>query len=506
MGQFFRYLAVIFVRFLIVVVVLVGAAYIALLLYLNLTDWPEKLAIKSERELGRKITIAGPVYMGLNPNSPRIIFSDITVAPGKEDNITLHADSGVMMLHDIYAIFRSRDQIKKVVVTMELNGLTVNSKAVGSSKINIVYEEDKWQVDPFEIGIGKGGITGTAQIEEDHFDLQAVATDVDFGSFIDEKDATLNGEMTVKADLEDNGAVDMKIDPLRLSFAGGVFSGKATAVRENMQITGKLSDIDYLHLAGKFGRLRHLVPPELKGALSGKLDGDVSWSYSDTKETQLEIDPLEIRAGAGNFTGASSYKEDVFVLKGKLTEVDYGGFFEELTGKLNADLDLSAPYGAMGNLKGRVVILAGAGSIAGNVIDLWSADLVTALQNTTVGKNTPFSCAAGVFTIAGGVATGPMVLDTANAVIYGRGSIDLLGQSYDLTFYPQPKQAGEMNLAAPLRVTGPWYAPEVAPETTGMIMKLGGMLMGASIGDAPVAPAGKDFCADLLAQEKVSAP
>src|SRR5690606_5749994 len=107
-----------------------------------------------------------------------------------------------------------------------------------------------------------------------------------------------------------------------------------------------------------------------------------------------------------------------------------------------------------------------------------------------------FSCAAAVFTIENGIATGPMVLDTANAVIYGRGSIDLLSQSYDLTFYPQPKNAETMTLATPMKVTGLWESPEIAPEPAGMMMKLGGMLLNGSVQATATAPAGKDFCAE----------
>lgn len=505
MGQFFRYLAVMFVRLMIVLVVLVGVAYIGLLLYLNLTDWPEKLAIKSERELGHKIVIGGPVYLGWNPNSPRVIFSDITVEPGKEDNVRLHAESGVMMLHDLYAIFRSRDQIKKVVLTLELNGFSVNGKPVGSSKFDIVYETEKWRVDPFAIGIGKGGITGTAEVAEDRLNMQAVAKAADFSSFMDEKEALLDGQMTLEADLKEDGLWEMHIDPADMRFAGGRFTGAVNADRTQMQVTGRLSNIDYLHLAGKFDALRHLVPPELKDRISGRFDGDMTWRHSEEAGAELRIDPLQVKAGAGSIAGALSYQDEALSFIGKLQEFDYGSFFDGVTGKLDADLDLSALYGAPGNLAGRVVIRAGAGSMEGNLIDLWSGDLVTALQKTAVESNTPFSCAAGVFAVKDGVATGPMVLDTENAVIHGRGSIDLAAQSYDLTFYPQPKQAGGMNLAAPLRITGPWDNPEIAPETTGMILKLGGMLTGSKIGEASIAEAGKDFCAELLEREKATA-
>lgn len=37
-----------------------------------------------------------------------------------------------------------------------------------------------------------------------------------------------------------------------------------------------------------------------------------------------------------------------------------------------------------------------------------------------------------------------------------------------------------------------------------MIMKLGGMLTGSNLGEMPVAPAGKDFCAALLEGEKAA--
>ncbi len=508
MGQFLRYMSVILLRLVIVLVVLTGLSYVGLLLYLNFNDWPELIASKSQREWGRKVMIAGPIYTGFNPNSPRLIFSDITIGPGKEDKITVHAESGVMMLHDIYTIFRSHDQIKKVVVTLELNGVSVNEKPVGTSKLNIVYEQKKWRVDPFEIGIGKGGITGTAQMEKDRFDMKAVAADVDFGSFLDEEEAVLNAEMTVTSGLTEEGTTLMSVKPLEIRYAGGGFSGAVTADKQQMKMTGTLSDIDYLKLAEKSEQLREVLSPEVREALSGKLSGDILWQHAREGEEQahLQIAPLRIKAAAGSFSGACSYNEEVLHLKGELQDVDYGRFFEEVDGKLDADLDLSAAYAAPGALTGKVVIRAGKGSIQGNVIDLWSGDLVTALQNTTIGKNTPFSCAVGVFTVADGIATGPMVLDTEKTVIHGRGSINLIAQSYDLTFYPQPKQKqeGAMNLAAPLRITGPWESPEIAPETTGMIMKLGGMLTGSNLGEMPVAPAGKDFCAALLEGEKAA--
>lgn len=506
MGQFVRYISVILLRLVIVLVLLTGITYVGLLLYLNFNDWPELIASKSQKEFGRKIVIAGPIYTGFNPNSPRLIFSDITVGPGLEDNITVHAENGVMMLHDIYTIFRSSDQIKKVVVTLELNGVAVNGKPVGTSKMDIVYEQDQWRIDPFEIGIGKSGITGKVQMEKDSFDLKAVADNVDFGPFLEEEEAVLNAEMTVTGDMTEGGTALMSVKPLEIRYAGGGFSGEMTASEQQMELTGKLSDIDYLKLAAKSEKLQEFISPEMREALSGKLNGDILWQYIEEDEMHLQIAPLQIDAAAGSFSGAWSYQDDALNLKGQLQEVDYGRFFEEVSGKLDADLDLSATGATLGDFKGKVVIRAGAGSIQGNVIDLWSGDLVTALQNTTVGKNTPFSCAVGIFTIEDGIATGPMVLDTENTVIHGRGSINLMAQSYDLTFYPQPKQKqeGAMNLAAPLRITGLWESPEIAPETTGMLMKLGGMLTGSSLGEMPVAPEGKDFCAALLEHEKAA--
>lgn len=360
-------------RLFILLLVLAGGVYAALLLFVNFYDWKGAIAENSAAVLGQPIIVNGAVTPSLSPRRPGVIFYDVEIPAQYEGDIELGARRVTVILRDIWGVVRPRGWLKSLRLDIEARDFAVAQQKLGQLDISLFMR----------------------------------------GSYLRADSVTLT-------------------------------------------------------------------------------DGE-----------------------GGGFTGQAKYSGKNFTFGGDVTQYDYGLFSEDLTGKVNARIDLAsygAPHELGENLSGRVVVSAGEGTIAGNMIDLWGGDFMTALAASGEGTLTALSCAAGIFEITGGIAQSRTVLDTENVVIEGRGTIDLLRGRLDLEFHPKPKKTSALTMATPVRMRGSWHAPVVTPMASSVATKIGSLLLGASnpaalaLAFSATGHSGGNPCLVLLEGENLFAP
>jgi len=145
------------------------------------------------------------------------------------------------------------------------------------------------------------------------------------------------------------------------------------------------------------------------------------------------------------------------------------GWFDGIQEQIDIDLKLAASghdrASVLSGLTGRLVIVSGGGSIDSKNFDLWAADLVTTMLSPKWRgeDNTTIECGVVGLEVKQGVATVEhLLVDTERITIGGSGSVNLIEETFDLVLAPQPKKASLVSLARPVRIAGPWSAPDVA--------------------------------------------
>jgi len=210
--------------------------------------------------------------------------------------------------------------------------------------------------------------------------------------------------------------------------------------------------------------------------------GDIKLSFHK-QDNGFSLKPLTFKRGKTAFNGEMLYENTHLRLDGQLTKFDYGRYLDDLEGTLNADIHLKShgdtPDKLLYNLGGKVNIIADKGKIAGHVIDLWAADILTSLFLPSKSEDTELKCGVGVFDITNGIADSQFVLDTDRVLISGKGFIDLIKGQLKLEVYPKPKKSSLISMATPVHVKGDWANPSVSPFKSSILTKIGGIALSA---------------------------
>lgn len=214
----------------------------------------------------------------------------------------------------------------------------------------------------------------------------------------------------------------------------------------------------------------------------GKPYGSYDFPVTTLPNGDFEVKGIHGALGQAVLDGSLVKSGHDLSVKAKVTGVDYSQVVEGASGgAMTADIDLHTTIDNNADailpfLSGTVFISGGAGSMAGNVVGFWTGNLVKSALEP--GAATPVNCIVGDFKVDKGVATPrALVLDTADATIYGQGAIDLLRQYADMVFTPRPKQAGA-NLAVPLVIAGPFDRLSTSPDAAAVATRLAAMAMG----------------------------
>lgn len=156
-------------------------------------------------------------------------------------------------------------------------------------------------------------------------------------------------------------------------------------------------------------------------------------------------------------------------------KVNYGFLQQQMAhkGSIEGDVDISINLSGPGatrrnflaNVKGRVTVIGSPGTITGQSLDIWAADLLPKML-TTQWKSKPvtgMNCFVAHIQVEKGIAkVENILLDTQRVTIVGSGVLDLETEALDLFIAPRPKKASFVSLANPVTVTGTLSDPEVS--------------------------------------------
>ncbi len=225
-----------------------------------------------------------------------------------------------------------------------------------------------------------------------------------------------------------------------------------------------------------------------------KVDGE---GYGDYKSPLhyyypdgVELPDIEGSLKDARMDGSASLRNDQLRLDVKLAGLDYARFAKGVSGG-NARIDLHLKADArhlMPSLNGTAFLTGDKGVMQGNAIDLWAGSM---LSNILKGsqKETEINCSVADFRIANGIARSKaIIVDTPRVSVSGKGSVDLVHERVDMRFTPQPKSATLLSLATPVNVSGPFDHIETTPDPTGIVTKMGTLVLGVFAAPAALIP------------------
>ncbi len=103
------------------------------------------------------------------------------------------------------------------------------------------------------------------------------------------------------------------------------------------------------------------------------------------------------------------------------------------------------------------------------VLDLWAAGISSVLRVFNPNQESVLNCITGRFSIADGIMTADSsFLDTSQIRARGKGEIDLPRNRIQMKFQPRPKRRTFLNLATPVRVSGPLQDPDMRVGLKGL--------------------------------------
>lgn len=118
--------------------------------------------------------------------------------------------------------------------------------------------------------------------------------------------------------------------------------------------------------------------------------------------------------------------------------------------------------------------------ISTGVLDVWAANLVRA-PLTPKGLSQPkkLICMVANFAVQEGVMRSRYVmLDTTDAIIRGRGRIDLTEKSIDTIVAPQAQREKFLSVFTPVTITGPWSDMQIGVEPIRLVATLFRLYLG----------------------------
>ncbi|MCB9988382.1 MAG: AsmA family protein [Rhodospirillales bacterium] len=134
----------------------------------------------------------------------------------------------------------------------------------------------------------------------------------------------------------------------------------------------------------------------------------------------------------------------------------------------------------IGALAGEIVMIAGEGEMKSRALNIWGRGLVNSiLPDLDPEAETQLNCVIADFKVENGVAeASPFFMDTGRLTLMGTGTVNLTDQTIDMKLKPKPKQAALLDIAQPVRISGPLTEPDIAPDTLALGLKLGELFLG----------------------------
>jgi uncharacterized protein involved in outer membrane biogenesis len=216
--------------------------------------------------------------------------------------------------------------------------------------------------------------------------------------------------------------------------------------------------------------IRHVqVLPLDKGSVHVKLNAGV---------LQLEPISLGIAGGtmAGNIRVDANLVPAAFTTRLDVRAVQLNKLFPAIEtsksslGKVSGEFDLkgrgSSVAQMLASASGDMAILMGQGEISNILLEFMGLDGGEVIKFLLRGdRNVQLRCAAAAFGVNQGLMTSKtIVLDTADTVINGRGTVSLANETLDLILEPAPKDRSILSFRSPLRIGGTFASPSAGPD------------------------------------------
>ena len=111
-------------------------------------------------------------------------------------------------------------------------------------------------------------------------------------------------------------------------------------------------------------------------------------------------------------------------------------------------------------------MLMGQGQISNLLLEIAGLNGAEILKFLFRGdQNVKLRCAAAAFNVKDGLMTSrALVLDTADTVVWGDGTVNLGTEAIDTYFKPYPKDASILTIRSPLKIAGTLGAPRTGPD------------------------------------------
>lgn len=194
----------------------------------------------------------------------------------------------------------------------------------------------------------------------------------------------------------------------------------------------------------------------------------------------LQLEPISLGIAGGTVAGSiridSNPVPAVFTTRLDLRSVQLNQLFPAVEttrsslGKVSGQLDLKGHGNSLaqmlGSASGDVAVLMGKGEISNILLEFMGLDGGEVIKFLVRGdRNVQLRCAAAAFEVNKGLmTTKTIVLDTADTVINGRGTINLADETLDLVLDPAPKDRSILSLRSPLKIGGTFASPSAGPD------------------------------------------
>lgn len=201
---------------------------------------------------------------------------------------------------------------------------------------------------------------------------------------------------------------------------------------------------------------------------------------ADLDAGRLRLEPLRVGVGGGTLAGALALdaRDDLprFELNGDIHGVDLEQVLapvdiaKESFGRIGGRVRLhSAGVSTariLGSADGELALVMTGGQIDSLLIEALGLDAGEILGVLLAeDRNIPIRCAVADFQIDSGIMQArTLVLDTSDSQVIGEGRVDLAAETLDLTLNAQPKDVSLFSARSPIRITGTFRDPSVAPE------------------------------------------
>lgn len=177
----------------------------------------------------------------------------------------------------------------------------------------------------------------------------------------------------------------------------------------------------------------------------------------------------------------------------KANNIDLGALVKEMKinqkieGKANFDSAIkgsgSSVHGIMAGLNGHTDFAMGESHIDNTYMKILFADLAKAVIGG--GDASKINCVLSHFDINKGVAVSKaLIMDTDTVTMRGSGDINLGTEQIDMVLTPDPKEVSLVNLAIPVKITGPLTSPSFVPDAAAVAKKAGEAVIGTMTGGA----------------------